>query len=377
MKGLRGTRLDHFPLGDLNKVTDLIHFEGPLLSLFRNNGGDKYLYYWCDSGNDTNRWLVFRVSDRELDSYLTKRATLQDLLLSPSDGFIYVADIKENMDIASVYILDPRELPSDYNADENSYYEFTPSSLLIADHTLGSKPSETYKIVIDGNWTLQDLAEMPKIYSTVYAFIYSLRALRTRTIESLRHVYQAHSWRGGYSSLNFFNSLKAYIDPKDRLQIVSMRYASPGWIELNISSPVAFSVKSIVASFVASAAELEDLYKGIYGELRARELLRGVDLSSEDTSLPQLGLPLEVRELDVTQKLRRKRKTSRRLSIQDEQFASKSAMQLAGLLKLEREDFKQINSLTGNPLTTLKILLAVYRRIRVLAEYHVQGKADY
>jgi hypothetical protein len=376
MRALKGTRLDYFPLSDLNKVTDLIHFEGPLLSLFRNNEGDKYLYYWCDSGDDKNRWLVFRISDRELDSYLTKRATLRDLLLNPSDGFVYVADISENTDLANLYILDPRDLPTDYLADENSYYEFTQSSLRIAENPAESKASETYKIAIDGDWTLQDLAEMPKIYSTVYSFIYSLKALRTRTRDFLHHAYRAHPWRGGYSALNFFNNLQAYIDPEHRLQIVSMRYASPGWIELNISSPVAFSVKSIVASFVASADELEDLYKWIYSELRERELLRGVDLSSEDMSLVQPGFPLEVRELGVPSKSRRKR-TIRPLSREDEQFASKSAMQLAGLLKLEREDFEQINSLTANPLTTLKILLTVYRRIRVLAEYHVQGKANY
>src|SRR5216117_1482905 len=114
MKALKGTRLDRFPLGELNKVSDLIHFEGPLLSLFRNHEGDNYLYYWCDTEGSKDRWLVFRVSDKELNSYLTKRATLRDLLINPSDGFVYAVDMDANLHIANVRILDPQSLPIDY-----------------------------------------------------------------------------------------------------------------------------------------------------------------------------------------------------------------------------------------------------------------------
>jgi hypothetical protein len=41
---------DDFPAWLLlhEPVVDLIYFEGPLLTLFENEYGDSYLYYWCD-----------------------------------------------------------------------------------------------------------------------------------------------------------------------------------------------------------------------------------------------------------------------------------------------------------------------------------------
>lgn len=376
MKTLMGTKLDRFPLAELNKVTDLIHFEGPLLSVFTNNQGDKFLYYWCDGENDRNRWLVFRVSDRDLDAYLTKRVTLKDLISNPSDGFVYAADIEASAKIAEVHIVDPRQLPDDYLADDNSYYDFISSSLRMSEQSFEKKVPETYTIAIDGKWTFEDLAEMPKIYSTVYAFMHSLRSLRRHMSDRVKYAYRAHPWRGGYSAVNFFKDLLSDIDPEHDLQIVSMRYASPGWIELKVSPQVAFSVKSIVASFVASGDELEALYKEIYAELRDRRLLRGGYISSSDLSEPPTiyetptGSDASLRGHRATGKLRQP-------SQPDGEFALTAAWELAQLLKLETEDFQQINLSTADPLITLKILLAVYRRIRVLAEYYFQGKAEY
>ena len=377
MKALKGTRLDRFPLAELNKVSDLIFFEGPLLSLFRNHEGDKYLYYWCDTEGGESRWLVFRVSDKELNSYLTKRVTLRDLLINPSDGFVYAINLDADLHITNVHILDPQSVPIDYIPDDNSYYEFTPSSVEVKMPAPGGKVHETYKIAIDGDWTFSELAEMPKLYATVYAFVYSLRGLRTRAKQVLSYAYRTHPWRGGYSTLNFFNNLQSYIDPEHRLRIVSMQYASPGWIELDLLSPVAFSVRSIVYSFVASADELEEEYTEIYRELRSRELLRDVDLSSDEVPGPQITPSGETGKLESPRKTRKKRARRRQLSREDREFASNSGKRLARLLKLETEDLEQVNALTDNPLTTLKILLSVYRRIRVLAGYQIQGKVEY
>jgi hypothetical protein len=36
-----------------------------------------------------------------------------------------------------------------------------------------------------------------------------------------------------------------------------------------------------------------------------------------------------------------------------------------------------LNKLTGNPISTLKILLSYYRRIRTLSEYVAKGKANF
>ena len=126
MKTIKGKQLDHFPISDLQKVSDLIYFDGPFLSLFKNRDGDNYLYCWCDVDEARNRWLVFRISNRQLNSYLRKQTTLKDLLLNPSDGFLYSVDIDNDLNMHNVRIIEPKELPSDYVPDQDSYYEFTP-----------------------------------------------------------------------------------------------------------------------------------------------------------------------------------------------------------------------------------------------------------
>ncbi len=40
-------------------------------------------------------------------------------------------------------------------------------------------------------------------------------------------------------------------------------------------------------------------------------------------------------------------------------------------------DVSSIHARTGNPYITLKILLSLFRRVRTLAEYQLQGKADF
>src|SRR5205085_8568684 len=103
MEQVKGTNIGCFPLRDLRKVADLIYFDGALLSLFKNESGYNYLYYWCDSTEDVNRWLVFRVSQRDLDDYLSQKNTLHDLIIKPSDGILFSVDIDHEQRYRNIY----------------------------------------------------------------------------------------------------------------------------------------------------------------------------------------------------------------------------------------------------------------------------------
>ena len=41
------------------------------------------------------------------------------------------------------------------------------------------------------------------------------------------------------------------------------------------------------------------------------------------------------------------------------------------------ENVRQLDEKTGNKLISLKILLSFYRRLKVLADYQLNGKADF
>jgi len=119
----KGIKLDKFPL-NLNFVIDLIYFEGPLLSLFKNESGDSYLYYWCDVDENYNRWMIIRLSKTNQESYILKKLSLNHLILSPVDGFVYILDIGDDLQYDNIYLVLPENLPERYIPETESFYDF-------------------------------------------------------------------------------------------------------------------------------------------------------------------------------------------------------------------------------------------------------------
>jgi hypothetical protein len=123
MEVLGGKALEDFPLVGLRKVAHLIYFEGPLLSVFQHPEGDYYLYYWCDTNDDVNRWLVFPVGSDDLESYLNKKTSLRDLILNSKNGSLLVADIDRELRYTKSYSLTIGNLPESYIPAEDSLWE--------------------------------------------------------------------------------------------------------------------------------------------------------------------------------------------------------------------------------------------------------------
>jgi hypothetical protein len=123
---LHGQRLNIHPLSELIRRTDLVYFDGPLLSLFENRQGEPYLFLWADVDEDANRWIAFRVGRERLSSYLRKGITLRALLLGSPDGYVFVADMYGPSEYSHVLILRPEHLPSSYLPAQDSYYDFEP-----------------------------------------------------------------------------------------------------------------------------------------------------------------------------------------------------------------------------------------------------------
>lgn len=357
MKYLKGIALSEFPFKELDKVADLIYFDGPLLSLFKNGKGDQYFFYWCDNNEDANRWLVYRVTDHEVAAYLSKRISLRDILLHPSDSLIFSVDIDDDLNYKNPLLLKPNDLPPSYIPSVNSTYKFTP----IIYEKQFDKIFGGYKIAIDGEWSLKDLSELPNMYSRAYSFLYFLQYAKKFNEQSLKDLFKSYPWRGGYSSVNFYNSLAAFVLPEHQPQIASMQYASPGWIEINLSSPVAFSIKNSVAAFVASTNELEAIYKEIYQELSNRKLLREPKQSGENN--------------EEVLKVKRKQFQTRFAGMNEPDFAQKASMLIVDLLRLE--SVQEIERIADTQLIKLKMLLSFYRKIKVLAQYQAEGKAVY
>ena len=115
-----------YDFSTFKRIADLIYFEGPLLSHYVSNKGDDYLFYWVDSDDADNRWLVLRVSLGNLQKYVGKELSLRQLIENPNDGYLYTVDVDDNLHYHNVKLIQPSVLPEEYLPAADSYYEFEP-----------------------------------------------------------------------------------------------------------------------------------------------------------------------------------------------------------------------------------------------------------
>ncbi len=123
MEKLNGYKLP-FDISQLKLRSNLIEQDGPLLSLYYNNKGDYYLFYWLDCDDVTNRWMVMRVALNILYQYLNKDRTLLQVIEESSDNFVWIIDLDNDGKQANTLAVTLSNLPLDYLPDKDSYFEF-------------------------------------------------------------------------------------------------------------------------------------------------------------------------------------------------------------------------------------------------------------
>lgn len=144
MKRIKGFDIQ-FDFSTFRKIADLIYFEGPLLSHYVSSKGDDYLFYWVDSDDNDNRWLVLRVSLVNLQKYMAREMTLRELIESPNDGFLYTVDVDDAINYHNVKLVQPADLPDDYLPATDSYYAFEPLPAEDADELMTYELTIPYK----------------------------------------------------------------------------------------------------------------------------------------------------------------------------------------------------------------------------------------
>ena len=125
MEKIKGFEIQ-FDFSNFKKIADLIYFEGPLLSHYVSGKGDDYLFYWVDSDDNDNRWLVLRVSLANLQRYMAKDLSLRELIETPNDGYLYCVDVDNTIHYHNVLLVQPVDLPKEYLPSTDSFYEFEP-----------------------------------------------------------------------------------------------------------------------------------------------------------------------------------------------------------------------------------------------------------
>ena len=204
---------------------------------------------------------------------------------------------------------------------------------------------------IDGSWSLEDFSRFTRTYDQLYSALYSLdpsaqESLDESGLARLETIYTAYPWRGGYSVVNFYSSLR-YIIPSDlRPRIRRVLYQSPGVVELALAIAIATAISSIVKRLASAFREANAAYHEIYHGMQIRKLT---------------DLDIKRKEIELTQ--------------EHLAFAKDAKEQLATIMGFPYLD--SLNKLALNEVARVKILLSLFRRIKLLAEDQRDGKLKF
>ncbi|GHC68221.1 hypothetical protein [Roseibacillus persicicus] len=208
-------------------------------------------------------------------------------------------------------------------------------------------PLETYKILLDGRWALKDLTDFTRVYYQNYAFIYCLDTQASLdTVSQIQEVLREYELRSGATYVSIYGIFRHRIPPEDRPDVKSIKYASPGWMELALDSEVAVEVAKSVAALIGAGATLAGSYRGlqeVFSALRERRKARKNRL-----------LQLDAEEVAIVQKL------------------NKDLAKGLGFKSL-----KELDKYTKDPEESSKLLMAHYRRVKQMAKFVDDGKASF
>ncbi|MBE9139949.1 hypothetical protein IQ254_22595 [Nodosilinea sp. LEGE 07088] len=212
-----------------------------------------------------------------------------------------------------------------------------------------------HEIGMDGEWSLSNLSEFSRVYSQVYHLLFSLEVSQSEKVEEkISKIYQSYPWRGGFSRVNFYKSIESAIPNDYRPRINSIVYSSPGAMNLRLVSPVAQNIEVIIYTMLRKDAFVHKLYRDIRKQMQIMRLntlgVRKAGEKGEDHLLSEL--------------------TSKEWHFIDYAlFYFSDEMQF--------EDVDILCELTGNRLASLKILLSLYRRMKILVSLAREDLIDF
>ena len=213
------------------------------------------------------------------------------------------------------------------------------------DQELKLTKKNSYRVLLNEDWELEDLYEYPHALSQCYAFVYCLDSeLEPHDRDRIAYAMQTYPFKGGYSYVNIYSVLKSQIPGVDRPRIDTMRKQSPGWLDLFLNAEVAYHLAASVSALAGAAITAVATYSKAY------KLLMTLNAARRKAENDQLkGSALQMREMNA--------------------LCTEIAKNLG---------YKNLQSLhqhTGNVEVSMKLLMAHHRKMMVLVEYQKEGKA--
>lgn len=204
---------------------------------------------------------------------------------------------------------------------------------------------DSYRILLDGRWDLENLYTFPHAFSQCYSFIYCMDSdLDPRDRERINDAFAGYPWKGGYSYVNIYTVLYHQVPQKIRPVVKSISYASPGWLEIFLNPDVALQVAKSVGILTGAGVAATKAYA------QSMKYISQVSLERKRAKLDEMKLTRE----------------------QHETFMA-MCEDIAKFLGFK--SVKELHERTGSPEVSLKLLAAHYRRTNQLVDFVKKGKA--
>lgn len=232
MMEIKGVELQRLPVSGLTRVRDLVYFDGPLLTHYRNLHREHYLYYWCDRDAAAHRWMLLRVLETSILRLINRFIPLDFVIPNGcQDDFVYFVDIGAGDRLRKVVLAGINDIPAEYTPVAGTFLQDMPLS-----------KESTYPVLIEGEWTPLQLMEFPRLFEQTYSFLYCANVLQTEELGSF-------PWRGGFSAMHFDRWTASHIPTEDRLSVEAVRYESPGFIRFGVNRTVAEQIVMSLEDF--------------------------------------------------------------------------------------------------------------------------------
>lgn len=340
---VRGVALDRRDWPEFTWNADLVEFEGPLISLYKTDQDADALFIWLDKSGLTNRWCVLNVDREPLRLYLTCKKTLKELFFLRESVLMFgvgSAGRRTNLMRVSISNLPQQYCPRD---DSYLYEEISTESA----KELVVEGTEPRALLLDEDLYLEDITTIPRVVLQLYSFHYGLAySYRDAVRQKMAQIME--KWRGGINAVNVFSGLRSVIPSVHRPRVLKIQYESPGEIRLDLLPSLFDDVHQSI-----SRLKMDDVYDGleaIYSDAYA--YFRQEKLSGFDDFDSRKAASLTAAQKGALQ------------GLIDRFFDAMS-------WSVHKSGF---DALDPDPLSKLRILLAYYRRLRLLRPLLEQGK---
>lgn len=203
-------------------------------------------------------------------------------------------------------------------------------------------------LYIDGNWEMEDFGNFSSRYRDIYSFEQAIEKLKEEktSIKEKKKItvaFQGNTLHAGGSYVSFFKDLSSVIPANEQYDLARVQYASPGKIELNGTGRIFDSIEIHVKNMISNDRNI----RIAHNELRE--------------SMSKYGF------LEISQTQNEAR---------GQEAVTIKRLTLKLLSEMNSGIYDVIYEATGKSVvSTAKISLALFRRIRAASMFFAEGKA--